>query len=173
VTSLSIDFETRATFDLRAGGVYPYAMHKDTDIWCFAWAFDGEEPQIWHPGPVTGLYWPQLGVPQRFIDHIIEGGEMRAWNAAFERVIWKHILHPRYGFPEPKLEQWVCSAAEAAAMSLPRNLDGAATVTGVAEQKDSEGYALMMRMTRPRKVNADGSLVWWDVEERKQRHYGY
>lgn len=166
MTFLSIDFETRATVDLRATGVYPYAMHPDTDIWCFAWAFDGEEPEIWYPGMPDVL-------PQRFFDHIRNGGELRAWNAAFERIIWKHILTPRYGFPEPKLEQWVCSAAEAAAMALPRSLDQCATVTGVTEQKDHDGYALMMRMTRPRKVNADGSLVWWDVADRKQRLYDY
>ncbi len=167
LTSLSIDFETRASFDLRAGGVYPYAMHKDTGIWCFAWAFDGDEPEIWTPG---------MDLPERILAHIEGGGELRAWNAAFERIVWRHVL-PRYfdqgWFVQPKTEQWVCSAAEAAAMSLPRSLDQAAIVTGVAEQKDGEGYSLMMRMTRPRKVNADGTLVWWDVEERKQRLYEY
>ena len=171
MTSLSIDFETRATVDLRTTGVYPYAMHKDTDLWCFAWAFDGEEPEIWYPDGDRPTN--ENTVPQRFYDHIRSGGEMRAWNASFERIIWKHILTPRYGFPEPTLEQWVCSAAEAAAMSLPRSLDQAAHVTGVAEQKDAEGYSLMMRMTRPRKVLDDGTLIWWDVEERKQRLYQY
>jgi DNA polymerase len=175
VTSLSIDFETRATFDLRAGGVYPYAMHKDTGIWCFAWAFDGEEPAIWTPG---------MALPERIIDHIEAGGEMRAWNAAFERIVWRYVL-PRYfdegWFIQPKMEQWVCSAAEAAAMSLPRSLDQAAAVTGVAEQKDKSGYELMMRMTRPRKIvveRENGRIVheeitWWDVQDRKDRLFEY
>ncbi len=165
LTVLSIDFETRATVDLRATGVYPYAMHKDTDLWCFAWAFDDEEPAIWHPG--------MLAVPERFYGHVLEGGEMRAWNAAFERIIWKYILTPRYGFPEPAMDQWVCSAAEAAAMSLPRSLDQCSRVTGVAQQKDQDGYSLMLRMTRPRKVHPDGRIEWWEVEDRKQKLYEY
>jgi DNA polymerase len=172
VTVLSIDFETRATVDLRTAGLYVYAQHPDTDIWCFAWAFDDEEPEIWHPG----MGWPPSADTkrgERFLMHIIKGGEMRAWNAAFERIIWREILTPRYGFPEPKMKQWVCSAAEAAAMSLPRSLDQVAQVTGVGQQKDVEGYQLMMRMTRPRKIMDDGTIVWWDVEERKQRLYEY
>jgi DNA polymerase len=171
VTVLSIDFETRATVDLRATGVYPYAMHENTDLWCFGWAFDDEEPEIWYPG---GPSLPDVPyIPREFYEHIESGGELRAWNAEFERIIWKYILSPRYGFPEPKMEQWVCSAAEAAAMSLPRSLDQCAQVTGVGQQKDQDGYGLMMRMTRPRKIHADGRIEWWEVEDRKQRLYEY
>ena len=43
--SLRIDFETRSTVDLKKTGVYPYAEHESTDIWCMAWAFDDEEPE--------------------------------------------------------------------------------------------------------------------------------
>ena len=42
MTVLSIDFETRSTVNLRATGVYPYAEHPTTDIWCLAFAFDEE-----------------------------------------------------------------------------------------------------------------------------------
>lgn len=155
MTSLSIDFETHATVDLRKSGVYPYAMHKDTDVVCMAWAFDNEEPENWAPG---------TPLPRRIEDHIMCGGEIRAWNAQFERVIWKHIMHERYGHLFVPDEAWVCSAAEAAAMALPRSLDQAARVLGVAAQKDKEGYALMLRMTRPRKINDDGTPVWWENE---------
>jgi DNA polymerase len=71
------------------------------------------------------------------------------------------------------MEQFVCTAAEAAAMALPRSLDQCARVTGVEMQKDTDGYGLMMRMTRPRKWAEDGTPIWWDVEERKQRLYEY
>ncbi len=98
---------------------------------------------------------------------------MRAWNAQFERIIWREILTPRYGFPEPELEPGVGSAAEAAARARPRNLPGAAQATGVAQQKDKDGYALMMRMTRPRKV-VDDRPVWWDKDTDKlTRLYAY
>lgn len=114
-----------------------------------------------------------MPVPWRIINHVVAGGEIRAWNAQFERVIWRDIAQVRYGWPEALLEQFVCSAAEAAAMSLPRNLDGAARVLGAATQKDADGYSLMLRMTRPRKVNEDGTLVWWDVPDRLMRLYEY
>lgn len=162
--TLSIDFETRATVDLKKTGVYPYAEHKDTDIWCMAWAFDDEEPVIWTPG---------MPLPARIITHIEAGGEIRAWNAQFERVIWGKIMVPRYGAPAVRMSQWVCTAAEAAAMSLPRSLDQAAIALGLKERKDTEGYSLMMRMTRPRSVQADGTPIWWEIEERKQRLYAY
>ena len=47
---LPLDFETRSLLDLRDTGVYPYASHASTAIWCTAWAFRGEEPRIWKPG---------------------------------------------------------------------------------------------------------------------------
>lgn len=162
--TLSIDFETRATVNLKKTGVYPYAEHPHTDIWCMAWAFDDDEPVIWTPG---------MELPREIVDHIIADGEIRAWNAQFERVIWKHIMVPRYGAPVVKLEQWVCTMAEANAMSLPGSLDQAAIALGLKERKDTEGYGLMMRMTKPRSLQADGTPIWWDVEDRKQRLYAY
>ena len=157
MSTLSIDFETHATVDLRKSGVYPYAMHKDTAILCMAWSFGDEDPENWEPG---------TPLPSRLVDHINNGGEIRAWNAQFERVIWKHAMSRAVvgECPMPRDEQFVCSAAEAAAMALPRSLDQAAKVLGVAAQKDKDGYALMLRMTRPRKILDDGTPVWWENE---------
>jgi DNA polymerase len=175
ITVLSIDFETRATVDLRKTGVYPYAQHKDTGIWCMAWAFDDEEPEIWTPGM---QFWGPYNeipymLPPRMLDHIAARGEIRAWNAQFERIIWNEIMVKRLNAPAVLISQWVCSAAEAAAMALPRSLDQAAKVVGVKHQKDGEGYNLMMRMTKPRKLQADGTPIWWDVEDRKARLFAY
>lgn len=141
-----------------------------------AFAFDDEEPEMWLPTDALVLEimkYPSSGLRSRIIQHIAVGGEIRAWNAAFERIIWNEIMVKRYGAPAVKMEQWVCSAAEAAAMALPRSLDQCAAVTGVSQQKDKSGYELMMRMTRPRKIYDDGRIEWWDVEERKQRLYEY
>ena len=165
MTTLSVDFETRATVDLRKTGVYPYAMHPDTDIWCMAWAFDDEEPAIWLPAD---------GLPERILEHIESGGEMRAWNSQFERVIWQHVLSRYTGWhATPKLEQWTCTMAEASAMALPRSLDACARVLGVAPKKDEDGYGLMMRMTRPRAVRDDGTVVWWTDLDKLERLYAY
>jgi DNA polymerase bacteriophage-type len=164
VSTLSIDFETRATINLLDTELYRYAQHPGTDIWCMAWAFDDEEPEIWRPGQP---------LPQRVIDHIAAGGEIRAWNAQFERVIWNHIMVPRYGAPAVQLEQWVCSAAEAAAMALPRALGKCAAVTGVQAQKDDAGHRLMLQMTRPRRMEPDGTPVWWDQPDKIARLEAY
>lgn len=187
---LSIDFETRAMVDLRDAGVYKYAEDPHTDIWCMAWAFGDEEPEIWTPKlceheddcalGIGGeecscpcLMHDFAGLPDRIIDHIAAGGTIRAWNAQFERVIWREIMVKRYGAPAIRDEQFVDTAADAAAMALPRALDMAAKVLGVAEKKDEDGYGLMMRMTRPRKVLPNGELVWWDVPDRLARLYEY
>lgn len=157
---LGIDFETRATVDLKKTGVYPYAAHKDTDVWLMGWAFGDEEPELWYPGQP---------IPARIVEHIKAGGTIRAWNAQFERVIWNAIMVPRYGAPDVAYEQWVDTAAEAAAMSLPRDLERAAKVTRVGQQKDSGGYKLMLKMTRPTNKKAieheNAEPTWNDNKE--------
>ena len=154
-----LDFETRSTVDLRKTGVYPYAEHHLTDIWCMAYAFDDEEPLIWRPGEL---------VDQRLADHITSGGELHAWNAQFERVMWR-IMVSRYGWPEPAREQWHCSMALAAGYGLPLSLDQAGIALNVNAKKDREGHDLMMRMCRPRGWNEDGTPTWWDVPDRIHR----
>jgi DNA polymerase len=161
---LHIDLETRSTVDLRKSGVYPYAMHPDTDIWCACWCIGDGPVQTWYPGQPCP---PVIAV------HVEAGGDIYAHNAQFERINWLHILCPRYGWPMPKLEQWHCTAAMAAAMALPRDLAGAGKALGLDVQKDKEGAALMLRMARPRKVNPDGSLTWWNEPAKLQRLADY
>lgn len=167
MSELSNDFETRSVVDLKKTSVYPYAAHPLTDIWCWAWAFDAEEPEIWRPG---------LTLPERITQHIIEHGVLRAWNAGFERLIWREIMVKRYGAPAIEDDQWIDTAAEAAAMALPRSLGKCAQVLGVKQQKDDDGHDLMMRMAKPRKPRKNESkdaLLWWDDEERRARLEGY
>lgn len=178
---LSIDFETRATVNLLTSGVYPYAEHHDTDVWCMAWAFDDEEPAIWAPNrgsddcPPLCRYCERTGgshcngcgapmsvLPMRVVDHILAGGEMRAHNASFERIIWQHVMVKRYEAPPVQLEQWVCSAAEAAAMALPRHLEGLAKALKLPVEKDMAGNRIMLQLTKPRDILPDGTIVWWD-----------
>jgi DNA polymerase len=162
--TVSVDFETRSTVDLRRTGVYKYAQDLNTDVWCMAYAFDDNEPQVWRPGDE---------LDQKFVEYITQKGELRAWNANFERTIWNEILVPRYGWPKTTIEQWVCTASEARAMALPGSLEMSAKVLGVQEQKDKEGSNLMLRMARPRSIQTDGTIIWWDVPERVQRLVRY
>ena len=175
---LSIDFETRSAISLRDTGVYPYAESPTTDVLCMAWAFDDEEPEVWYPPFVQDILGIRMDMSDRILEHIERGGELRAWNAEFERQIWNTVL-PRYTgwYVRPRLEQWVDSAAEGSAMALPRSLDLACKVCRVPQQKDTEGYALMMKMTKPRKRKkgepADAPLRWNEEPEQFLRLGSY
>jgi DNA polymerase len=155
---VSIDFETRSAVDLRKTGVYKYASDPSTDIWCMAYKAPwSDDVQVWLPGDE---------VDARLEDWIVEGGLLSAWNANFERTIWNEIMVGRYQWPRTGIKQWRCTMAQASAMGLPRALGQAAAVLGVEEQKDKTGAALMLRMARPRKVNADGSYTWWNTKDK-------
>jgi DNA polymerase len=158
----SIDFETRSTVDLKKSGVYRYAEDATTDVWCAAYAFGDGPVESWVP---TGD-WPDC--PPAIVEHVAAGGQFVAWNANFERILWREVLAPRYGWPVPKLRQWSCSMAQALAMSLPGGLDACGQAVGLADGKDMDGHRLMMRMCRPRRVEG-GSIVWWTDAEKVER----
>jgi DNA polymerase len=155
---VSIDFETRSAVDLRKTGVYKYASDPSTDIWCMAYKAPwSDDVLVWQPGDEVDTHLE---------DWILAGGLLSAWNANFERVIWNEIMVGRYQWPRTAIKQWRCTMAQASAMGLPRALGQAAAVLGVEEQKDKTGAALMLRMARPRKVNADGSYTWWNTKDK-------
>lgn len=167
--TLHIDFETRSTLDLKEVGLYNYARHPSTDVWCMAIALGDAEPEIWTPGqPLdaegTGCFWH---------DYIRTGGKVVAHNAPFELAIWNNIMVPRYGWPELKPEQTYCTMAQAYAMGLPGALEDAALALGLSVLKDTEGRSLMLRMSRPRSFKPDGTPIWWDDEDKLKRLYAY
>ncbi len=94
-------------------------------------------------------------------------GRMQSWpliahNAPFELAIWNHICVPRYGWPPLRPEQTRCTMAMAYAMALPGSLENASAALGLTQQKDMAGHRLMMQMSRPRAIEPDGTVVWWD-----------
>jgi DNA polymerase len=134
-----------------------------------AFAYDNQsEPQIWVPGdPVPSAVR---------VSHGDRDCEFRAFNAAFERIVWKYVLVPRYGFPELPDDKWVCTMVEAAALGLPMSLEAAAKVLGLDVEKDMDGRRLMLQMAKPRRPRKDedpDALLWWDDEDRRQRLYAY
>ena len=152
---LHLDVETRSAVNLKRVGPWVYAQHPSTDLWCACWAIGDGAIQTWRPGDPP---------PTELVEHVAAGHPLVAHNAmSFERVIWRHVLATRYGWPEPALEQWHCTGALAAAMALPRSLDEAARALGLPAQKDIAGHRLMLQMARPRLIEPDGSIVWWDI----------
>lgn len=163
-TEMSVDFETRSVLDLKKVGTHIYAANETTDVWCMAYAIGGE--------PV-GLWMPPEPIPLEVYDHIVAGLPVRAWNAAFERLIWRYLMAPRYGWPGVSDEQWHCTMVDAMAMSLPGGLDECAKALRLEHRKDMAGHRLMMQMSRPRRVKDSATVVWWDDADRRQRLGAY
>jgi DNA polymerase len=160
MATLHIDFETRSTCDLKKAGSYVYAADPTTDVWCMAYALDDGPVDLWIPGQTFPL---TLTPDTKIIAH----------NAAFELAIWNGLMAPRYGWPVLPIEQTYCTMAMAYALALPGSLENAAAAVGLTVGKDMQGRRLMMQMSSPRRVEEDGTLIWWDDADRKERLYAY
>ena len=101
-----------------------------------SYAFDDGEVLTWLPG-------------QAFPD--ISGHQIMAHNAAFERLIFWYVLCPDIGVPEPKLEQYYCTAAQARANCLPGSLEDVGRAVSSKMKKDHRGAALIRLLCIPRK----------------------
>lgn len=160
--TLSIDFETCSLVDLRRAGVYTYAEHPSTRVLCMAWAFNDDPVEVWRIGQPF---------PARVLQHVVNAGRVRAWNAAFEITIWNKVLLPQIGAGGEyalSVAQVRDTMAQAAYYGLPLSLDMAAPAAGVRVHKDKDGHALMMRMCRPRTTDCNGLPVWWhETDPRK------
>ena len=139
MTAISIDFETYSECDIKTAGGYNYAAHPTTEVLCMAWAIDDEAPQLWLPDDPF---------PEGLSDAILDGGEVWAWNAAFERAVWEH-WGTRNGMPYIFPKQWNDTAALAATLALPRALGKCAEVLDLADQKDTRGRFLIQRLCKP------------------------
>lgn len=150
------DFETRSACNLPQSGVYRYAEHPSTEVLCMAWSMGDGLVYTWRPGDPP---------PGAFLDHVARGGMVGVHNAGFERRIWR-MLRDKYPecqqWPELKIQQQDCTMSRAAALGLPQDLDTLSTVVNAGQLKDTHGHALMMKMSKPRKIEPDGRIVWWE-----------
>lgn len=150
---VTLDFETRSAADLKKVGAYKYAAHPSTIILCMAWTYDKVNVFTWHPG---------MGPTRAFVEllrRVRDGEELHAHNAEFEYNIWNRVGGRLHAFPPAPIDQFVCDAANAARLALPRALEKVAAAIQAPVQKDMEGHALMKRMTRPRKPRK-AELLW-------------
>lgn len=150
---IHLDFETRSVVNLPVEGTYVYAMHPTTDISCFSWAIGDGPVEIWYN-------WEPL--PEELLAAIKEGMIIAAWNANFERLLWNFVLVPKYGAPPLPINRFYCVAANARARGYPGKLEKAARFAELGVDKDMEGYRLMMKLCKPRRIEEDGTIVWWE-----------
>jgi len=129
---LWVDFETRSTCDLRVAGVYNYAQDLKTEVICMSYAFDD--------GPVK-TWTPDLTFPSDVLNH---KGQIRAHNAAFERLIFWYVLQINFD-----LEQFYCTATQARANCAPGSLEDVGRFAGADMKKDRRGDYLVRQCCIP------------------------
>jgi DNA polymerase bacteriophage-type len=139
---LTIDFETASNCDLKKAGAWRYAEDPTTEILCAAWV-DGLYYAVWIPG-VNDWLLGDLRDLASDPDCIFE-----AHNASFEQAIWRYIMMSRYDMPSIPIERWDCTMARCLYNGLPAKLETAAQVLGLSEQKDMEGSALTLSLSKP------------------------
>jgi len=126
---LWIDFETRSACDLKSRGVYNYAQDASTEVLCMCYAFDDGEVQTWtHGQPLPDF----------------TGHQIRAHNAAFERLILWYVLQV-----DVPLESFYCTAAQARANCAPGSLEDVGRFAGASMRKDHKGAALIRKCCLP------------------------
>lgn len=135
---LWVDFETRSRCDLKSHGGYNYAQDASTDVLCMSYAFDDDDVITWTPD-------------QPFPDEVRNfKGQIRAHNAAFERLIFWYVLQINFD-----LEQFYCTAAQARANCAPGSLEDVGRFSGASMRKDHRGKQLIRLLSIPR---ADGTF---------------
>lgn len=135
---LWVDFETRSRCDLLSHGGYNYAQDASTDVLCMSYAFDDGDVTTWIPG-------------QPFPNEVRHfKGQIRAHNAAFERLIFWYVLQINFD-----ITQFYCTAAQARANCAPGSLEDVGRFSGATMRKDHRGKQLIRLLSIPR---ADGTF---------------
>jgi len=135
--TFSIDLETRSRCDLPGRGVYNYVQDPSTEVLCMSYAFNDEDVQTWRPSEPF---------PTRVALH---RGQIRAHNAAFERLMFWYVICPDFGVPEPALEQFYCTATQARANCAPGSLEDVGRFAGAGMRKDHRGAQLIRLLSIP------------------------
>ncbi|MEB3202440.1 MAG: hypothetical protein VKK05_06475, partial [Synechococcus sp.] len=97
-----------------------------------SYAFDDGEVQTWTPDQLF---------PKAVRQHT---GQIRAHNAAFERLIFWHVLEIPF-----KLEQFYCTASQARANCAPGSLEDVGRFAGASMKKDHRGKQLIRALCIP------------------------
>ena len=135
---LWVEFETRSRCDLLSHGGYNYAQDASTDVLCMSYAFDDGDVTTWIPS-------------QPFPDEVRHfKGQIRAHNAAFERLIFWYVLQINFD-----ITQFYCTASQARANCAPGSLEDVGRFSGATMRKDHRGKQLIRLLSIPR---ADGTF---------------
>lgn len=161
-----LDYETYSDVNLKHTGAYEYSVHPSTDVICLAFKIGTRETLRQSP---THTWSP--AAPSHTIQLLLSafqdtGTILVAHNALFEQVITRHVLgricHTQAYLRDIPPSRWVCTASLAAALALPRNLEGAALALNLPVQKDMDGRRLILKWCKPRKATKNNAAVRHD-----------
>lgn len=149
---ITTDFETRSRANLKRVGAYEYSMDPSTVASCLSFKRN-DNPKV-HLFTFHQMQKPYKDFPSGLQDawgKWIANPEIvfTAHNAFFEQCIYNNVLVRRFGWPEIPIRKWRCTAAKAAAVAIPRNLQDAGAVMRTSIQKDFEGHRIMMKLCKP------------------------
>jgi DNA polymerase len=151
-----VDVETRSTVKLAKVGASRYAEHPTTDVRCVALALDDGPVRLWFPGDPLPA-------------EVTEATLWIAHNAYFERCIFRHILVPRYGWPDIPIESWRCTLAMALVMGLPGKLERLGEALNLEHRK---GNAAIMRKSRKPRKDEDPNVIYWHEDQKSLEKLG-
>lgn len=149
-SELFLDFETRSRSDLRRVGAHRYAEDPSTEVTVVGYALDD--------GPVCKV--EQGDIDATWLRYVYDPAVLIvAHNAEFERLILMH----KYGLagPDASPRRFRCTAAQAARAGLPRGLEMAAAVLGVAAWDKSRKDRVIRKLCAPRRATGG----WWERED--------
>ena len=150
-----VDFETYSEVDLLTVGAFRYAEDASTEALIVSYKLGDNDP-------VVGVDLTKNSEKERrklepLFEAVERGETIAAHNSNFERVIWEKVCMSKLAWPvKPKGRQWDCTAARAAAISIPRSLEGAALALRLKVAKDPLGKGLIYKFSKPQK---DGSRI--------------
>lgn len=167
-----LDFESRSELSIRYVSAYDYANHPSTSIFCAVYKINDQEAKLWIPerAPIPNELW-----------ECFKHGIIVAQNATFERAMIRFCI-TRYDTLTLEQKKWLaeiepsqfrCTAAKAAACSLPRSLEMASKALGLSTQKDMVGNKLIQKYCKPRKPSKKNPKLWWDDPKDLRRIYQY
>jgi len=139
-TTLNLDFETFSECDITKEGAYKYAQHPSTKALMLGWAIDDGEAQLWDiaggetcpPTLHRALFRQKLSIS--------------AFNANFERLIFKHVL----GWPIPA-ERFSCTQVRSYTLGFKGGLDMVLDQFNLGVYKYPRGKQLMKIFSIPGK----------------------
>jgi len=183
---LTMDFESRSPVDIRNASTTRYASHPETDILCIGLK--------WNDRPATALS-PHHGKyvldgTERPIElmHAIEHNiPIVVHNLSFEKRMYKHICHLRWGWPAIPDHLWVDTAAVCRYYAIPAKLEKAAEAMELDAKKDMAGNRVMLQLAKPRKprkaevkewlktheTTNDMPTLWWEDDAKLSRVVEY